>query len=291
MSVLVDQDTRLLVHGIATRKGLACAERMIANGTAVLAGVADGHGGEWIAGVPVFDSVREAVHATDANAAVLAVSPGQVQEAILEQADAGLLLSVCITPAVPAWDMIRVHSYLTAMCRRDRPLHLIGPDSAGVFTPGKCLAGMVAVEILRPGTVGVLSRSGSLTYEATWLLTQAGFGQSTVVCVGSGLILGAGFVDVLAMFEDDPVTEQVVMIGEIGSREEEMAARFIRDQMTKPVIAFVAGQTSPPGRKMGHSGAMIEGYDDTALLKMKELEQHGVQVAHTLDEIPNLLAN
>lgn len=284
MSILVDQDTWLLVQGITTNRGRLCTERMVGSGTQVVAGVDDGHGGEWIAGVPVFDTAREAVSATGANAALIAVPASQVEEAILEVADVGPEVIVCITSHVPVWDMVRVRSYL-----RDKSIHLIGPDSAGVFTPGRCLAGVLEAEFLKPGTVGVVSRSGSLTYEAVCLLTGAGFGQSTVVCVGSGLILGMGFVDVLAMFEDDPTTEQVVIIGEIGGQEEERAAEFIADQMSKPVVAFVAGQTSPPGRRMGHAGATIEDYEDTARLKMEAFERAGARVARSLEEITRQL--
>ncbi|MBN1934358.1 MAG: succinate--CoA ligase subunit alpha [Anaerolineae bacterium] len=284
MSILVDQNTRLLVQGITTNKGQLCAERMVAGGTHVVAGVDDGHGGEWVAGVPIFDTAREAVAATGANVAIIAVLASQVEEAILEAVDVGLEAAVCITSLVPVWDMVRVRSYL-----RDKSIHLIGPDSAGVFTPGRCLAGVLAPEFLKPGTVGVVSRSGSLTYESVCLLTRAGFGQSTVVCVGSGLILGMSFIDVLAMFEDDPTTEQVLIVGEIGGQEEERAAEFVADRMSKPVVAFVAGQTSPPGRKMGHAGAMIEGYGDMAQLKMEAFERAGTRVARSLVEVTQLL--
>ncbi len=284
VSILVDQNTRLLVQGITTSRGRLCAERMVGSGTLVVAGVDDGHGGEWIAGVPIFDTVREAVGATGANAAVVAAPASQVEEAILEVADVGPEVIVCITSHVPAWDMVRVRSYL-----RDKPIHLVGPDSAGVFTPGRCLAGLLEADFLRPGTVGVVSRSGSLTYEVVGLLTRAGFGQSTVVCVGSGLILGTGFVDVLALFEDDPTTAQVVVVGEIGGQEEERAAEFIADRMSKPVVAFVAGQTSPPGREMGHAGATIEDYGDTARLKMEAFERVGARVARSLAEVTQLL--
>lgn len=285
MSILVDQNTRLLVYGITTEKGRLCAGQATAGYTQVVAGVDDGHGGAWIVGVPVFDTVKEAVAATGANAAMVTTPAAQVEEAILEVADAGLSVIVCLTSHVPVWDMVRVRSFL-----RDKPMiHLIGPDSAGVFTPEQCLAGVLAPEFLKPGTVGVISRSGSLTYETVSLLTRAGIGQSTVVCLGSGLILGTNFTDVLALFEDDPTTEQVVLVGEIGGQEEEQAAAFIADRMSKPVVAFIAGQTSPPGRRMGHTGAMIEEYGDTAQLKMEALARAGVRVASSLQEVPRLL--
>lgn len=284
MSILVDQDTRLLVQGVRAPRGAFCVERMLAGGTRVVAGMADGLGGTWVSGVPVFDSVREAVEATAANAAVLCAPPDQIEEAILEASGADLGLIVCLSSGVPVWDMVRVRSFL-----RDKPVCLIGPNSAGVFTPGKCLAGVVSEGVLAPGTVGVVSRSGSLTSEVAWLLTQAGFGQSTVVCIGSGFIVGTGFAQVLAMFEQDPMTEQVVLIGEIGGQEEEQASDFIRDHMSKPVVAFIAGQTSPPGRKMGHAGSVIEGVVDTAQLKMDALERARARVARSMDEIPTLL--
>lgn len=284
MSILVDRDTRLLVQGITTPRGHACVERLLAAGTQVVAGVAGGHGGMWVAGIPVFDSAKEAMAATDANAALLCVTADQVCEALLEEVDAGLELIVCLTSSVPVWDMVVVRSYI-----RDRSLHLIGPDSVGVFTPAQCLAGIVSEQILSPGKVGIVSRSGSLTYEAAWQLTSAGIGQSTVVCIGSGMIVGISIAGVLAMFEDDPVTEQVVIVGEIGGQEEGMAASFVHDHMSKPVVAFVAGKTSPPGRKMGHAGAVVEGYAGSAQSKMEAFEQAGVYVAQTIAEIPELL--
>jgi succinyl-CoA synthetase alpha subunit len=203
---------------------------------------------------------------------------------MLEDIDAGLELIVCLTSSVPVWDMVVVHSYI-----EHKTLHLIGPDSVGVFTPGKCLAGVVSEQILNPGSVGVISRSGSLTYEVAWQLTSAGLGQSTVVCVGSGLLVGIGLVDVLAMFEDDPATEQIVIIGEIGGQEEGIAAEFVRDRMSKPVVALVAGKTSPPGRRMGHAGAVVEGYAGSAQSKMEAFERAGVYVARTIAQIPDLL--
>jgi succinyl-CoA synthetase alpha subunit len=257
---------------------------MLANGTQVVAGVAEGQGGVWVAGVPVFDSAKEAMAATDANASVLCVPADQVCEGLLEEIDAGLELIVCLTSSVPVRDMVLVRSHI-----RDRPLHLIGPDSVGAFTPGQCLAGVISEQILTPGAIGVVSRSGSLTYEVTWQLTAAGLGQSTVVCIGSGLIVGISIVDVLAMFEDDPVTEQVVVVGEIGGQEEGMAANFVRDHMSKPVVAFVAGKTSPPGRRMGHAGAVVEGYAGSAQSKMEAFERAGAHVAHTIAQIPELL--
>ena len=284
MSILVTHRTRLLVHGVTTRRGEVYIERMRAQGTRVVATVTAGQGGMWHGGVPVFDTVKEAVHATDANAALVSVPARLAAEAVLEAADVGIGLIVCATSNVPVRDMIQVNAYF-----RSKPLCLVGPGSLGIFVPGQCVVGAVAQHILLPGTIGVLSRSGSLAYEVTWMLTQAGFGQSTVVGIGSGLIVGTGFVSVLAMFEDDPLTEQVVLLGEIGGQEEEMAAAFARDRMTKPVVAFVAGKTAPPGRRMGHQGAIVEGYSDTAQSKIDVLTRAGVRVARSLDEISDLL--
>jgi succinyl-CoA synthetase alpha subunit len=229
-------------------------------------------------------------------------------DAVLEAVDAGLEVVVCTTANVPVKDMIKVNAYLRTVAHDgdrvaaptlSRPVPqrmntrarvvLIGPGSPGVFVPDKCIVGAIPPRILKPGGVGVLSRSGSLAYEVTWLLTRSGFGQSTVLGIGDGLIVGTGFADILAMFEDDPLTEQVVLIGEIGGREEQVAAAFIADHMTKPVIAFVVGQTAPPGRRMGHAGAIVEEYEGTAQQKIDALKRAGVRVARSLAEIPDLL--
>jgi succinyl-CoA synthetase alpha subunit len=284
MSILVNGDTRVLIHGIGTRAGSIYAEMMVACGTNLVSAVSVGQGGKWFAGVPAFETVREAIRATDANTALVAVHAEETAEAILEAADAGIGLVVCATSNVPVHDMIQVASYL-----RNNGVILIGPGSPGVFTPGQCVVGAIAPNIMRPGTVGVLSRSGSLAYEVTWQLTQAGFGQSTILGIGDGLIVGTSFVDILAMFEDDPATEQVVLLGEIGGQEEEMCAEFVRDRMTKAVVAFVVGQTAPPGRRMGHQGAIVEGYSGLAQVKIEALERAGARVARSVDEIPGLL--
>jgi succinyl-CoA synthetase alpha subunit len=284
MSILVHSDTRLLVHGVHTREGRVYIERMVAQRTSVVAAVAVGQGGAWIENVPVFESVQEAVRATDANAALICTEPQEAAEAILESADGGIGLIICTTSRVPVHDMVQVKAYLG---RRD--VRLIGPGSPGVFTPGQCAVGAIAPGILRPGTVGVLSRSGSLAYEVTWLLTQAGIGQSTVVGIGDGLIVGTSFAELLAMFEDDPATQQVVLLGEIGGQEEEHSAEVVRDRMSKPVVALVVGHTAPPGRRMGHPGAIIEGYSGLAQVKIDALAKAGARVAHALSEIPDLL--
>ncbi len=284
MSILVNGHTRLMVHGIDTSEGVVYVDRMLEAGTAVVAAVAVGQGGTWRAGVPVFETVREAVHATDANAALVCVRPPQVAEAILETADAGIGLIVCATSHVPVRDMIEVNAFLSG-----RDTRLVGPGSPGVFSPGSCLVGAFPPHALSPGTIGVLSRSGSMAYEVTWLLTQAGLGQSTVMGIGDGLIVATGFADALALFEDDPATEQVVLLGEIGGLEEEMGAAYIRDYMTKPVVALVVGQTAPPGRRMGHQGAIVQGYTGQARIKVDALSKAGARIAETLDDIPALL--
>ncbi len=284
MSILVNGSTRLLVHGVHTHEGGIYTERMVAQGTAVVSAVAVGQGGGWVENVPVFESVQEAIRATDANAAWVCAEPQEAAEAILESADGGIGLIICATSKVPVHDMVQINAYL-----RRRDIRLIGPGSPGVFNPGQCAVGAIAPGILRPGTVGVLSRSGSLAYEVTWLLTQAGIGQSTVVGIGDGLIVGTGFAELLAMFEDDPATQQVVLLGEIGGQEEEQSAEVIRDRMSKPVVALVVGHTAPPGRRMGHPGAIIEGFSDLAQVKIDALAKAGARVAHTPSEIPGLL--
>lgn len=285
MSILVSDRTRLLMYGATTPAGSVYTRRMRDLGTQIVADVSPGHGGLWAEGVPVFDTAREAVLATDADTALICVPAPEAAEAILETADAGIELVVCATSHVPVRDMIQIKTYL-----RDKRVRLVGPGSPGIFTPGQCVVGAIASHILQPGQIGVLARSGSLAYEATWLLTQAGLGQSTIIGIGDGLIVGLGFVDVLAMLEDDPQTAQVLLLGEIGGQEEERAAAFARDEMTKPVVAFVTGQTAPPGRRMGHQGAIIEGYEGTAQAKVEALVQAGVRVADTLQEVPRLLA-
>ncbi len=284
MSILVNGDTRLLVHGVDTLQGAAYVERMRAYGTRTVAAVAVGQGGTWRGNVPVFETVKEAVHATDPSAALICVHPQEATEAILETAGAGIDLIVCATSQVPVHDVVQVRSYL-----RRRNVRLLGPGSPGVFTPGVCVIGAIAPGMLLPGEVGVVSRSGTLAYEVASLLTEAGIGQSTIVGIGDGLIVGTSFVEVLAMFEDDPATQQVVLLGEIGGYDEERSAKWIRDRMTKPVVALVVGQTAPPGRRMGPQGAIIEGYDGLAKIKIDALSKAGARIAHSPDEIPRLL--
>jgi succinyl-CoA synthetase alpha subunit len=284
VSILVNGDTRLIIYGISTHSGQVYSEKMLAQGTSVVAAVCPGRGGTWMGGVPVFDFVKEALHATNANAVLISVPAHEAAEAILESLDAEISLIVCATSKVPVRDMVEIKAYL-----HGKPLTLVGPGSPGIFVPGQCAIGAIAEHIVHPGSVGVLSRSGSLAYEVTWLLTRAGFGQSTILGIGDGLIVGTGFVDVLAMFEDDPTTKQIVLLGEIGGQEEELAAEFIRDHLSKPVVALVVGQTAPAGRRMGHQGAIIEGYSGIAQIKIDALARAGARVAQSPEEIIDLL--
>lgn len=286
MSILVDKNTRLLVQGITGNEGLFHTQQMLAYGTKVVAGVTPGKGGEWVLDgkVPVFDSCRAALDATGANASVIFVPARFAPDAMFEAADAGIPLIVCITEGVPVQDMMRVCEYLD-----QKKVRLVGPNCPGLLTPGEALVGIIPGNIAIPGNVGVVSRSGTLTYEVLYALKENKLGATTCVGIGGDPINGTNFIDVLGMFEDDPHTEKVVMIGEIGGTDEEKAAQFIASQMTKPVVAFIAGQTAPPGKRMGHAGAIIEGGAGTAAEKVKALETAGVQVAKHPEEIPSLL--
>jgi len=273
LSILVDRNTRVVVQGITGREGSFHTAQMIAYGTKIVAGVTPGKGGTEHEGVPVFDTLAEAVENTGANASVIYVPPPFAADAIMEAADAGLPLAVCITEGIPALDMVRAFDYL-----RDRPTRLIGPNCPGIISPGKCKIGIMPGHIHNEGRVGVVSRSGTLTYEAVHQLTGLGLGQSTAIGIGGDPVIGTNFVDALALFEQDPETDAVVMIGEIGGTSEEEAARFVRDNMTKPVVGFIAGQTAPPGRRMGHAGAIIAGGKGTAAEKMAAMEEAGILV-------------
>jgi succinyl-CoA synthetase alpha subunit len=275
VSVLCDRSTRLVVQGMG-RMGQFHARLSIEYGTQVVGGVAPGKGGTEIEGIPLFDTARQAVDATGANASVIFVPPAGAPDAILEAADAGLALAACITEGIPALDMLRVKAAL-----RGSSLRLIGPNCPGVVTPGQCRIGIMPAQITRPGPVGVVSRSGTLTYEAVDQLTRLGIGQSTCIGIGGDPIVGTSFVDALALFEADPGTRAVVMIGEIGGSAEETAARFVAERMTKPVIAFIAGQNAPPGKRMGHAGAIIAGGKGRAADKIAALEAAGVAVARS----------
>ena len=286
MSILVNKETRLVVQGITGREGAFHTEQMIAYGTKVVAGVTPGKGGGWAVGnVPIFDTVQEAVAATGANTSIIYVPAKFAPDAILEAADAGVALIVCITEGVPALDMLKVRAYLDRTTSR-----LIGPNCPGLITPGEAKIGIMPGHIHTRGNVGVVSRSGTLTYEVVYALTLRGIGQSTAVGIGGDPINGTSFVDCLAMFENDPETRQVVMIGEIGGTDEEKAAEFIAARMSKPVTSFIAGQTAPPGKRMGHAGAIISGGKGTAADKIAALEAAGVRVAKHPGEIAEMIA-
>ncbi len=286
MSILIDKKTRLLVQGITGNEGLFHTQQMLAYGTNVVAGVRPGKGGEWVLDgkIPVFDSAKIAREATGANTAVIFVPARFASDAIFEEADAGIPLIVCITEGIPVQDMMRVRNYLD-----QKGVRLVGPNCPGLLTPNEAKVGIIPGDIAIPGNVGVVSRSGTLTYEVLYALKEVGMGATTCVGIGGDPINGTNFIDVLGMFEADPYTEKIVLIGEIGGTDEEKAAEFIADQLTKPVVAFIAGQTAPPGKRMGHAGAIVEGGSGLAVDKIKALESVGVRVATHPEEIPELL--
>jgi succinyl-CoA synthetase alpha subunit len=289
MSILVGKDTRLLVQGITGSAGAFHTKQMIEYGTQVVAGVTPGRGGETFeAGIPVFDTVAQAVKATGANASCIFVPPPGAADAILEAFDAGLALVVCITEGIPVIDMLKVRRVLEGLEGKTR---LVGPNCPGVITPGACKIGIMPGHIHKPGHVGVVSRSGTLTYEAVGQLTALGVGQSTCIGIGGDPIGGMDFVDCLALFQADPDTHGVILIGEIGGGAEERAARFIKEKMNKPVAAFIAGTTAPPGKRMGHAGAIIAGGKGTAAEKIKALEAAGARVAPTPSEMASTLVD
>ncbi len=276
MAILVDQNTRLLVQGITGREGTFHTQQAVAYGTKVVAGVTPGKGGTSVDGMPVYNTVREAREKTGANASVIFVPPAFAADAIMESADAGIALVVAITEGIPTIDMIRVAEFL-----RGKGTRLIGPNCPGITSPGKCKIGIMPGRIHKVGHVGVVSRSGTLTYEAVGQLSALGIGQSTCIGIGGDPIVGTNFVDALRLFNDDPETHGVVMIGEIGGAAEEEAAAFIKASMKKPVAGFIAGRTAPPGRRMGHAGAIISGGKGTAKDKIAALEAAGVAVAES----------
>lgn len=286
MSILVNKNTRLLVQGITGHEGMFHTQQMVQYGTNVVAGVTPGKGGEWVLDgkVPVFDSVKVAVEVTGPNTSVIFVPARTAADAIFEAADAGIELIICITEGVPVADMMRVRRFLD-----QRSVRLIGPNCPGLLTPGEAKVGIIPGNIAIPGNVGVVSRSGTLTYEVLAALRLSGMGASTCVGIGGDPINGTSFIDVLELFEADPHTEKIVMIGEIGGSDEEAAAEFIATRMTKPVAAFIAGQSAPPGKRMGHAGAIIEGGSGGAEEKIAALESAGVRIARHPEEIPGLL--
>ena len=285
MSIFIDDSTTVIVQGITGRDGSFHARQMVEYGTRVVGGVTPGKGGQRFDGViPIFNTMAEAVDATSANTSVIYVPPMFAADAIMEAADAGVRLIVAITEGVPVLDMMRVHPYVA-----ERGARLIGPNCPGLITPGASKVGIIPGRICTPGPIGVVSRSGTLTYEIVYQLTRAGLGQTTCVGIGGDPINGTGFIDCLAAFEADPATRAVVMMGEIGGTDEQDAARFIESDMSKPVVGFIAGQTAPPGRRMGHAGAIISGSAGTAAEKIQAFEAAGVAVAKRPTDVVGLL--
>jgi succinyl-CoA synthetase alpha subunit len=285
MAIIVDTETRLVVQGLTGREGSFHALRNRAYGTNVVAGVTPGKGGQDVEGIPVFDTVVDAVARAGANTAMIFVPARFAADAIYEAVDAGIATVVCITEGLPAHDMLRVYNYV-----RPRGVTLIGPNCPGVLSPGKANVGIIPAEIFNAGGVGLVSRSGTLTYQIGHELTQLGLGNSTIVGIGGDPVVGSSFIDVLAKFEADSETELVVLVGEIGGDEEEKAARYIQAEMTKPVLAYIAGFQAPPGKAMGHAGAIISGSSGTAQAKKQTLEACGVQVGETPTEVARLVA-
>jgi succinyl-CoA synthetase alpha subunit len=285
VSILVNRTTKVITQGITGTTGQFHTRACREYGTQMVAGVTPGKGGTDFEGIPIFDTVGQAVAATGATASVIYVPPPFAADAIMEAADAGLELVVCITEGIPVLDMVRVKPYL-----QSRSTRLVGPNCPGVITPGECKIGIMPGYIHTPGSIGVVSRSGTLTYEAVHQLTNLGLGQSTCLGIGGDPIIGTGFIDVLELFEKDPQTTGVVLIGEIGGAAEEQAAEFVHDHMTKPVVAFIAGQTAPPGKRMGHAGAIIAGGRGTAADKIKAFGRAGIRVAKSPAELGSTMA-
>ena len=280
MSVLAGRNTKLIVQGFTGREGTFHAQQAIAYGTSVMGGVTPGKGGTTHLDLPVFDTVAQAVKATGANASVIFVPPPFAADAVMEAADAGIPLVVCITEGIPVIEMVKVWEFLQGKNTR-----LIGPNCPGVISPGKCKIGIMPGHIHKEGNVGVVSRSGTLTYEAVGQLTKLGIGQSTCIGIGGDPIIGTSFLDAMRLFNDDPDTHAIVMIGEIGGNAEETAAAFVQRNVKKPVVGFIAGQTAPPGRRMGHAGAIISGGAGTASEKIKAMEAAGITVCSSPAEI------
>lgn len=287
MPIFVDEDTRVLVQGLTGEQGRFHAARMAEYGTKIVAGVTPGKRGQQVDGVPVFDSVEDAVRTTDANVAVIFVPAPYATDAILESAASNVPLVICVTEGIPLHDMARVYNYLD--CGRSTS-RLIGPNCPGVISPGKSNAGIIPGSVGSPGGVGLVSRSGTLTYQIMDELTSMGIGQSTTVGIGGDPIVGTDFIDCLSRFEQDPQTEIVVLIGEIGGEDEERSAAFIAENMEKPVVAYIAGFTAPPGKRLGHAGAIVSGAKGTAAAKAQALEAVGVRVGRNPSEVAGLVA-
>jgi succinyl-CoA synthetase alpha subunit len=285
VAIIVDRDTRLLVQGLTGSEGRFHGLRNRSYGTNVVAGVTPGKGGQDVEGIPVFDTVAESIEQTGANTAMIFVPARFATDAIYEAVDAGVRTVICITEHIPAHEMLRVYTYI-----RPRGITLIGPNCPGVLSPGRANVGIIPAEVFAEGAIGLVSRSGTLTYQIGYELAQLGLGNSSIVGIGGDPVPGSSFIDVLTKFEADPETEFVVMVGEIGGNEEEMAAAFIRDHMTKPVLAYIAGFTAPPGKTMGHAGAIISGSAGTAKAKKEALEECGVRVGTTPTEVAQLTA-
>ena len=285
MSIFIDDNTRLVVQGITGRDGSFHSKQMMEYGTHVVSGVTPGKGGQKFENsVPIFNTVYEAVRETGANTSVIYVPPVGAADAMMEAADAGIELVVCITEGVPVLDMTFVYPFM-----KEKGVRLLGPNCPGLISPGKSKVGIIPGRICTPGPIGLVSRSGTLTYELVYQMTRAGMGQTTCVGIGGDPINGTNFIDCLSAFERDPDTTAVVMIGEIGGTDEQEAAKFVKEKMTKPVVGFIAGQTAPPGRRMGHAGAIISGSSGTALEKMQAFEEHGLGVAERPIDVVGLL--
>jgi len=284
MAILVDENTKVLVQGITGRDGSFHTRLMLDYGTKVVAGVTPGKGGQEVHGVRVYNTVKEAVEETGANTSIIFVPPKFAVDAIFEAAEAGIKLIVTITEGIPALEESKVFDFLKKVGAR-----MIGPNCPGIISPGKCKVGILPAHIFKEGDIGIVSRSGTLTYEIVYNITKSGFGQSTCIGIGGDAIIGTNFIDVLSLFEKDPQTRGVVLIGEIGGTDEQEAAEFIRDHMIKPVVAFIAGLTAPPGKRMGHAGAIISGSEGTAKEKIEKFKECGVPVASIPSEIPALL--
>lgn len=286
MSILIDKNTKLIVQGITGRDGGFHTSKMKEYGTNVVGGTSPGKGGEFVDDIPVFNTVRDAVNETDANTSVIFVPAPFAKDAMMEATDAGIKLIVCITEGVPTLDVVEAHSFI-----KSKGASLIGPNCPGLMSPGKSLVGIMPSLVFKEGNTGVISRSGTLTYELVYNLTEKGIGQSTAVGVGGDPVVGLYYIELLEMFEKDPETDSIVLIGEIGGDAEEQAAEYIKNHVTKPVVAFIAGQQAPPGKQMGHAGAIISSGTGSAAEKIAAFEAVGVPVAKEPKEIPQLLLN